>query len=171
VRYLAVLCGALIVPVGATGQQPPAKSMRWAHVTYLTTASAYIDAGRAEGLRDNSRVEVVRGDSTVAVLAVTFLATHQAACDVSGIAASLVVGDSVRFTPAAHAPDSSVAVTRQPAPNGRPPLPPRAGGVLRGRAGLYYLLIQSRAAGAACRPGRTGSAPTPRLRHACTRRR
>lgn len=143
-RYLAVLCGALIVPVGATGQQPPAKSVRWAHVTYLTTASAYIDAGRAEGLRDNSRVEVVRGDSTVAVLAVTFLATHQAACDVSGIAASLVVGDSVRFTPAAHAPDSSVAVTRQPAPNGRPPLPPRAGGVLRGRAGLYYLLIQSR---------------------------
>jgi hypothetical protein len=142
VRSFAVLCGAFIVPVCATGQQSPRPSMRWAHVTYLTTASAYIDAGRAEGLRDNSRVEVVRGDSTVAVLAVTFLATHQAACDVSGIVASLIVGDSVRFTPAAPVPDSTVVVTRR-ASDGSASSRPRAGGVLRGRAGLYYLLIQS----------------------------
>ncbi|HEY6109517.1 MAG TPA: hypothetical protein VIV56_11525, partial [Gemmatimonadales bacterium] len=90
-----------------------------------------------------SRVEVVRGDSTVAVLAVTFLATHQAACDVSGSAASLVVGDSVRFAPAAPEPDSTSTLTRRPSPEGAAPSRPRAGGVLRGRAGLYYLLIQS----------------------------
>jgi hypothetical protein len=112
-------------------------------VTYLTTASAYIDAGRAEGLRDDSRVEVIRGDSTVAVLAVTFLATHQAACDVSGNAASLIVGDSVRFTPAAPAPDSTVALTRRPASEGSAPSRARGGAAFRGRAGLYYLLIQS----------------------------
>lgn len=142
-RYLAIICGVLVLPARASGQQVSAKAMRWAHVTYLTTASAYIDAGRAEGLRDNSHVEVVRGDSTVAVLAVTFLATHQAACDVSGIAAALVVGDSVRFAPVAPEPDSTVALTRQPALDGTAPPRPRAGGVLRGRAGLYYLLIQS----------------------------
>ena len=142
-RYLAIICGVLVLPARASGQQVSAKAMRWAHVTYLTTASAYIDAGKAEGLRDNSRVEVVRGDSTVAVLAVTFLATHQAACDVSGIAASLVVGDSVRFAPVAPEPDSTSTLTRGPAPEGAAPSRTRAGGVLRGRAGLYYLLIQS----------------------------
>lgn len=137
-----MLCGVLIVPARATGQQPPVKPVRWAHVTYLTTASAYIDAGRAEGLRDSSRVEVVRGDSTVAVLVVTFLATHQAACDVSGIPATLVVGDAVRFTPAAAEPDSTLVAARQPAQDRSPSRQP-VGGALRGRAGLYYLLIQS----------------------------
>ena len=141
-RYLAIICGALVLPARGSGQQVSGKPTRWAHVTYLTTASAYIDAGRAEGLRDNSRVEVVRGDSTIAVLAVTFLATHQAACDVGGIAASLVVGDSVRFAPVAPEPDSAITQSRRPAPEGTAPRP-RAGGVLRGRAGLYYLLIQS----------------------------
>ncbi|HEY6061679.1 MAG TPA: hypothetical protein VIV10_13895 [Gemmatimonadales bacterium] len=142
-RYLAIICGVLVLPARASGQQVSAKPMRWAHVTYLTAASAYIDAGKAEGLRDNSRVEVVRGDSTVAILAVTFLATHQAACDVSGIAAPLVVGDSVRFAPAAPEPDSTTTLTRRPVPEGAAPSRPRGGGVLRGRAGLYYLLIQS----------------------------
>ena len=142
-RYLAIVCSVLVLPARAAGQQVSTRSMRWAHVTYLTTASVYIDAGRAEGLRDNSRVEVVRGDSTVAVLAVSFLATHQAACDVSGSAASLVVGDSVRFAPVAPEPDSTITLTRRPAPEGAAPSRPRPGGVLRGRAGLYYLLIQS----------------------------
>ena len=146
VRYGAILCGALLLPARGVGQQAAGRPIRWAHVTYLTTASAYIDAGRAEGLRggDSSRVEVVRGDSAVAVLAVTFLATHQAACDIRGIAVPLVVGDSVRFTPARPEPDSAAAVVRRPpsdtsAPSRRPP-----GGGLRGRAGLYYLLVQSR---------------------------
>ena len=142
-RYLAIVCSVLVLPARAAGQQVSTRSMRWAHVTYLTTASVYIDAGRAEGLRDNSRVEVVRGDSTVAVLAVSFLATHQAACDVSGSAASLVVGDSVRFAPVAPEPDSTITLTRRLAPEGAAPSRPRPGGVLRGRAGLYYLLIQS----------------------------
>jgi hypothetical protein len=142
VRYLAALCGVLIVPVRATSQQPTVRPVRWAHVTYLTTASAYIDAGRAEGLRDGSRVELVRGDSTIAVLVVTFLATHQAACDVSGVTTTLVVGDAVKFTPAVPGPDSTVAAASQAA-QGRTVSPQRAGGALRGRAGLYYLLIQS----------------------------
>jgi hypothetical protein len=142
-RHIAILCGVSISPARATGQQAVGRPIRWAHVTYLTTASAYIDAGRAEGLRDSSRVDVVRGDSTVAVLTVTFLATHQAACDVSGIAASLVVGDSVRYTPAPSLPDSGLAAIKRPAPDGRSPTRQGPGGAMRGRAGLYYLLIQS----------------------------
>ena len=129
----------------ATGQQT-APRVRWAHISYLTTATAYIDAGRADGLRDTSRVVVIRGDSTVAVLPINFLSTHQAACDLTGIAAALSVGDSVRFTPVRDAPDSAPAVAAvQPVPRPGPSTTGwRPNGGLRGRVGLYYLLIRPR---------------------------
>ena len=41
-----------------------------AHVTYLTGASAYLDAGRLDGLREGTRVEVVRGRAAIGVLKV-----------------------------------------------------------------------------------------------------
>jgi hypothetical protein len=141
IRDFALIGVGVATPVSAAaGQQPAAP--RWAHITYLTAASAYIDAGRAEGLRDSSRVMVVRGDSTVAVLPVTFLATHRAACDLSGIAATLVVGDSVRFTPAAAAPDSAAPVAARSAPTAQLPWDQRSRSALRGRLGLYFLLVR-----------------------------
>ncbi|HET7248831.1 MAG TPA: hypothetical protein VFI79_03230 [Gemmatimonadales bacterium] len=127
---VVVLCAA-----PASGQRP-AGSPRWASVTYLTTASAYIDAGRAEGVTQGMRLEVIRGDTSVAVLRVAFLATHQAACDIVSATGTLVVGDSVRFTPVVPPPDSGIAgVARTAAP---PVFSSRAGGVLRGRVGFYY---------------------------------
>ncbi len=146
VRDLA-LTGATLAAIAPrlAGQQTVPR-VRWAHVTYLTTATAYIDAGRADGLRDTSRVAVIRGDSTIAVLPITFLATHRAACDLAGVAAALSVGDSVRFTPVTDALDSATAVapvSLMP----RPALPPagwRPNGGLRGRVGFYYLLIRPR---------------------------
>lgn len=143
----AFLLSALAIASPAAGQGAAARPTRWAHVTYLTPASAYLDAGRAEGLRggDSSHVEIVRGDSTIAVLRVAFLATHRAACDLTGVPTTLVVGDSVRFTPAAPAPDATAPVltgagsvsTGTPTPSKR-----SAGGGLRGRVGLYYLLVR-----------------------------
>lgn len=130
--------GMLVVVVlaaPASGQQP-GHSPRWASVTYLTTASAYIDAGRAEGVTQGMRLEVVRGDTSVAVLRVAFLATHQAACDIVSATVTLAIGDSVRFTPVVPPPDSGGAgVARTAAP---PVFSSRAGGVLRGRVGFYY---------------------------------
>jgi len=139
-RDFAILCSVLAIPAPGASQQAPGRVVRWAHVTYLTTASAYIDAGVAEGLRDTSRLEVTRGDSTVAVLAVTFLATHRAACDVSGITAALVVGDSVRFT--AAAPDSGAPVAARPAPPPQRPWDQRPRSAVRGRFGLSFLLVR-----------------------------
>jgi hypothetical protein len=141
-RDVAILCGVLAVPAPAASQQPPGRVVRWAHVTYLTTASAYIDAGVAEGLRDTSRVEVIRGDTTVAVLAVTFLATHRAACAISATTATLVVGDSVRFTAAAPAPDSTGPVAARLAAPPQRPWDQRLRNALRGRLGLSFLLVR-----------------------------
>jgi hypothetical protein len=140
-----LLVVALFAP--RVSSQQPAASVRRARVTYLTTASAYIDAGRAEGVGQGARVEVIRGDTTIAVLRVAFLATHQAACDIVSTTVPLAIGDSVRFTPLAPPPDS----TRAEAP--RPAAPrvysSRAPGILRGRVGFYYFgLRQQNGSGA-----------------------
>jgi hypothetical protein len=148
-RDFARLCAGLAIASPAAGQGSAARPFRWAHVTYRTAVTAYLDAGRAEGLRggDSSRVEIVRGDSTIALLRVAFLATHRAACDLAGVPTTLVVGDSVRFTPAAPppAPDSAGLVLSVvgPAATGTPtPSKRSAGGGLRGRVGFYYLLVR-----------------------------
>ena len=142
-RDLALFGASLAGIVSPAAGQQAAPRVRWAHIAYLTTATAYLDAGRAEGLRDSSRVAVVRGDTTVAMLPITFLATHRAACDLTGITATLSVGDSVRFTPVADAVDSAAGVAVVP-----PPAAPTTGwhpnGGLRGRVGLYFLLIRPR---------------------------
>ena len=146
IRDLALIGATLAAIAPRVAGQQKAPRVRWAHITYLTTATAYIDAGRADGLRDTSRVAVIRGDSTVAVLPITFLATHRAACDLAGVTAALSVGDSVRFAPMTDARDSAATVAVVP-PVQRVATPaagwrPNAG--LRGRAGLYYLLIRPR---------------------------
>lgn len=146
IRDLALIGTSLAAVVSPAAGQQTAPRVRWAHISYLTTATAYIDAGRADGLRDTSRVAVIRGDTMVAVLSINFLSTHQAACDLSGVAAALRVGDSVRFTPVTEAHDSAAAVAAVP-PVARP-APSTTGwrpnGGLRGRVGLYYLLIRPR---------------------------
>jgi len=110
---------------------------RTARVTYLTSASAYIDAGREAGLREGALVKVVRGGAVIGVLKVTFLSSRQASCDIVSESTPVVVGDSVRFTAAAPPRDSTVAA--------RPSLqtvPSRS--ALRGYAGAHYLRLDGR---------------------------
>lgn len=117
-----------------------------ARITFLTTASVYIDAGRAEGISEGGQVSVVRGGASVAELKVAFASTHQSSCQIVSKTGAIVVGDSVRFVPVATVPDSTVAVTG-PRPTGgvyaTPKWSPRSSyGRLRGRVGLYYLTVQ-----------------------------
>lgn len=129
---------AVVLFAPALVGQRPADSPRWATVTYLTTASAYIDAGRAEGVSQGARLEVFRADTSVAVLRVAFLATHQAACDIVSATVTLAIGDSVRFTPVGPPPDSTAATAAGARPVVAPVASSRPGGVLRGRVGFYY---------------------------------
>lgn len=129
---------AMLVLARPAWSQQATASVRWATITYLTTETAYIDAGRAEGVRSETLIEVVRGSATIAQLRVTFLATHQAACAVGSPATALAVGDSVRFVPVAATADSTERASVERA-SPRPAF--RAGGAIRGRVGLYYLTI------------------------------
>jgi hypothetical protein len=126
---------------------PPPGSPRRARVTFVTTSSAYVSAGRAEGLAMDSRVEVMRRGRSVAELRVTFLSTHQAACQIVSMVDSVVAGDSARYVAVATAPDS--AAVANAARVAARPVVRRSGrssnvGRLRGRVGLYYLTVAQR---------------------------
>jgi len=136
--------GVVLRSPAAHGQQP--LPYRWAHVTYLTFETAYVDAGTAEGLRIGSRMDVVRGGSRIAVLTINFIATHRAACLIVSRTDSVRVGDSARFTPLLPGADSGAAVA---AVRSAPPAAARLGprtvrGGLRGQIGLDYLLVRPR---------------------------
>lgn len=117
-------------------------------ITYLTSTTAYIDAGSADGLAVGDRVEVVRAGAVIATLRVADVSAHRAACAIESPTAALAVGDGVRFTLGAHAAvgdSSATASTLYAAPlptdedaltNGEPW--PRSIGV-RGRIGVRYL--------------------------------
>ncbi|HEX4629011.1 MAG TPA: hypothetical protein VH137_09500, partial [Gemmatimonadales bacterium] len=137
-----VALAALVLPAGrAAGQDTGAGQTKVAHITYLTGATAYLDAGSEEGLRDAARVTVVRGGASIAVLRVAFLASHRAACDIVSATTALVVGDSVRFVAAAAPPrDTAVAARRPSALPAGPQRPSRLG--LRGRVGVEYFFLQ-----------------------------
>ncbi|HET9709522.1 MAG TPA: hypothetical protein VFP39_14585 [Gemmatimonadales bacterium] len=100
-RRLAVVIagwGALASP--ARGQD--GGLYRWTHVSYVRAAVVAIDVGTADGVRNWTRLEVVRRGVPIALLEVSSLGDHQARCIVvsRGAAGSgVTVGDSVRFLP------------------------------------------------------------------------
>ena len=131
-----VALAAVVAPAAAQDSS----AARVAHITYLTADAAYIDAGRLDGLREGARVTVVRGGASIATLTVSYLASHQASCNIDSTTAPLAVGDLVRFV-AAALPRDSTTTARAPA-SAAPRRPSVA--ALRGRAGVQYFYIGQR---------------------------
>ncbi len=133
-----------------------------ASITYLAGDSAYIDAGQDEGVRTGDKIEVVRGDVIVAVLAVTDVSSHKSACRVETPNVELKVGDTVRFiahgtvdmtgrsgpgqlsTPGPEQPATDTPKT--PAPEKpKKPLDKRLREMgMSGRVGVRYLAVRDR---------------------------
>lgn len=109
--------------------------VRTAKVTYLTSASAYIDAGSEAGVREGALVQVIRGGAVIGELRVAFLSSRQAACDIVSQSTPIAVGDSVRYTAAPPRRDSTLAArpAMETTRSSRP--------ALRGRAGAHYLVV------------------------------
>jgi hypothetical protein len=127
-------------PVGGRAQTPDP-----VRVTYLTGGSAYIDAGRNDGLAEGDSLRVLRGGAEIAMLRVEFLSSRQASCGILAGGLSLAVGDTVDLTrrPAGAelAADSTVPVARPVATR------PTRGSRVKGRVGLRYLGVWQRDAG------------------------
>lgn len=150
-----LLCAVLAAVAGATssGAQASAQPPRaWAHVTYISGASIYLDAGTRAGLKEGSRLEVVRGNAVIAELAVAYVSSTRASCTVVTSSAAVAVGDSARFTPIV-AVVAQAAREAAPTDSARARAEVRAGTrasarPIRGRLGVRYLSLQQAGEGA-----------------------
>src|SRR5689334_5254105 len=68
------------VPERAVAATQP--SVSWTTVTYLSGQQVYVDAGTANGLREGSRLEVVRSGSVIATIVVAFISSTKSSCTV-----------------------------------------------------------------------------------------
>jgi hypothetical protein len=134
-RWLRVAAGLALLAGAAPAQDSTA--VKTARITYFTGSTAYLDAGRLDGLVEGARVEVRHGGVTVATLIVTFLASHRAACDLGAGSVALAVGDSVRYVPVAPARDSTAVAPAAAVPRWSPD-------AFRGRVGVEYFSLWQR---------------------------
>ena len=125
-------------PAAAPGADSTAA---WAHVTYISGPTVYLDAGTRAGLEQGAHLTVLRDTTFVAELAVQYISSSSAACTiVRGSSLTVATGDSARFRPVA-APAAAATATatlpeRSPAGGAR-----RPANTLRGRLGLRYLML------------------------------
>lgn len=119
-------------------------------ITYLTTESVYIGAGRSDGLNEGDIIEVLRDERIIATIEVVNLSSRRASCRRLTGEEALAVGDRVRFVPREREPVAdpipapvleSKTVKKRKARRRRSRL--RAWG-LRGRIGLRYLAVKDR---------------------------
>jgi hypothetical protein len=132
---------------GAVAQQPGAaahaagtpsqdsSAVRTAVVTSLAGTTVYINAGRADGLVEGMEVTVIRHDSAAATLRVAFLASRQAACEIVGGAADVVIGETVRYYARPTPAGESQAAAKARRPSSRR----LSGPGIHGRVGGRYL--------------------------------
>lgn len=125
--------------------QEPTPAYRSSRISYLTSATVYIDAGRDDGVDMGQVLEVLRGGEVIATLKVTDVSSHRAVCARQDGSIELVVGDTVRFVPRATLPpaeptwpSASTSAGRNPEKGGR-----RDVG-LHGRVGVRYLAVKGR---------------------------
>jgi hypothetical protein len=105
VRVAACIASlAFGLPSAARGQQPASPtssrdSTRVAVVTYVSGQSVYVGAGRIDGVRDGTTLEIFRGAAVIATLRARYLSSHSCSGEIVTSTAAPVVGDSVRYRP------------------------------------------------------------------------
>ncbi len=135
----AALVAAAGIPAGRAAAQTPAPA--WAHVTYISGPTIYVDAGTRAGLVTGAHLTVRRDTTFVAELAVKYISSSSAACTVVRPSTrTIAVGDSARYTPAAVAAAPTQPVAKLPASTPVSAVRPWADR-LRGRIGVRYLTI------------------------------
>lgn len=138
-RGLVMLAGL----TGTTGRlaaqaDSAAPPVRWAAITYISGATAYLEVGRQHGVREGTGFTVVRSGATIAELTAEFVSSSRTAARIASSTATLTVGDSVWFLPVA-VPDSVPPVAA--AGSAGQGAAPRRPSPVHGRVGVRYLAI------------------------------
>ena len=76
---------------------PVSRTLHSSHVSYLAGRSAYLDAGQQDGLSVGDTVDVVREETTIARLRVSFVSSRRASCDMLWTRQPLALGDTAWF--------------------------------------------------------------------------
>ena len=74
-----------------------------AHIVYLTTSTADVDAGTERGLTVGAHVDVVRDGAPIATLEVEAAASRRSSCRRIGDGPALAIGDEIRWSASARA--------------------------------------------------------------------
>lgn len=154
-----VLCGAAFAlaqadEVTAEAGTRPAGAAR---VSYVTSASLYVDAGSEDGIVVGQMLEVIRDGVVVATLEVTYVSSHRALCVRKTGEIEITAGDEVRFAPAAGGSAAAPVPVTGAVVEGTPPAqvpagsqPRRTSGAgVHGRIGVRYLVVRDRMSGSA----------------------
>lgn len=91
--WVALLSAAAWAPEPAGAASAAAE----ASVTYVTSATVYVDCGTEAGLRKGDVLKVFRGDEFVTALEVAAISSRRASCPRSDGGPDIRVGDRVRF--------------------------------------------------------------------------
>jgi len=123
-----------------------------AAITYLTTSTVYVSAGRKDKLTEGTRLSVIRADSVVGTIEVNNLSSDRASCKILESSGPFLVGDQVGWdaeneggvpSPLRLAPEGSTRLESSPSSNRGTQSWLRANGI-RGRISGRYLTVQDR---------------------------
>jgi hypothetical protein len=144
IAVMAVASAAWCAPAAA---QTPAvhasadSARAWAHVTYISGPTVYVDAGTRTGLVQGAHLTVLHDTTFVAELTVEYVSSSSAACTIArASAAAIAVGDSARYAPAAVAAAPAAPTATLPARE-TAPSPGAWANRLRGRIALRYMML------------------------------
>lgn len=150
-RGATAVIAIAIASVSAGAQQPVAQrppasppadsTAAWAHVTYISGPTVYLDAGTRAGLTQGAHLTVLRDTTFVAELAVQYISSSSAACTIVRASSfTVAAGDSARYSPAAVPVAAATASGALPARES-PGFTRRPANRLRGRLGVRYLMV------------------------------
>ncbi len=123
-----------------------------AAITYLTTSTVYVSAGRKNKLSEGSRLSVIRADSVVGTIEVINLSSDRASCKILESSGPFLVGDQVGWnaedeggvpTPLQLAPPGSTRLESGRSSTGSTQSWLRENGI-RGRISGRYLTVRDR---------------------------
>lgn len=123
-RAIATLVAAVLAALAAVwpAAAPAQEAAPAIAVRYLSADTVYLDAGRAAGLAEGERLEVVREGRVIALVEVVFLAEHSASARLVEASGEVRAGDRVRRLPGAPPPAAGGEAADDPPPvSDRPP--------------------------------------------------